>query len=1144
MELLEARWLGEEKKVSDTPASSAQQRINARIERYATNNGGAPLYFVRAEAGNIERTLSLKFDQFRQLHRRLAEEGGVLYATAPSFPKPLRKARLGLRLTPSEIGEQCEGLNAWLRDTTASIEQLPLALQREVRQFLALEGTAPPAWTTAKASSGLFAGAMATGRQRAKKREAVYPLGESVNLPGVTRRGRLECRDRNSGQWLSTHVILTHLSLLVFQPLDEAARAKQRGATEQTAASASDQRSSEAAAAVATSERSAAESVAAQVGAPGAHPFAAALAEGVNGGPAASDPAGIIAAAAAAQQQAAGPASGDAASKAASAGTPRPSSTSQGRLLHNLHVTDVLSILRHGDNESMSAPPIHHRCFSITDLNDASVCLRAVNARDCLQWLKAIARAKDRALAAVHRLDDKSHGHELVLATLKRSSEASPLEPPFDERIVARGKPGMAYGWFEPLRVDVVDATLRFELNAGVMEVRVGSLLERSAADAAAGLGAATSAAAAEAAASGAARAAFWAKVTSDDKEWDQRTERLEVLVAVDATAALAAGEKWRDAQLARDSQLATRALRGLHRVAARHARRLFFVCFKNDYKVAAAVAAAVLSALFALVTTGDPVAWRDPRRPVRFEVGGAGQRPSPSSDRRHLVLLVVGALSSVQEDAVSETGAAVVASASLRFAAFLGVVALAAAAVAVVCSACPEDVDNDDEELAAYSRPVADAFRAARRSRLAVDVRLVNWRWRDADRELRDRGALPAYYRPTGGIRRPEGPKPPAVNHHKEPATVLQVVSPTSVRQTSGDATPGGGTGGAEDDEPSAPKPLPLDVPARFLGAVRGDPVAAAKRWAETVAFRDAGNDPHLVLQRPQPHFHKIKARHKHFVHKRDKRGHIVAFEVVEAPNRAFKELGNEGITVEDVVNHMHFVSAFTYVKILDDVDYVGVKPKDPEGYFLKIIDLRQIGLADCGGDTARYFRLVSGVNRHYPERVWKTLIINAPSVFGVIWTIVSPLLEPNVREKITVLRKDYKDTLRDLVDPDSLPVEYGGNDPDTSPEERALAAFADDLTKAAAAAAAATTDDEAAAANSPPSMAPPSPGLGAERKFLCLDEDNAEAAATTSSAPPLEPLASRDSTLASADSSSATSATPSKPVAEVHSSDDLEHI
>lgn len=142
---MQARWVANEDanvEIQRGPAASSE-RINARIERYAINNNGSAVYFVRAETGGTERTLSsLKFEQFRSLHRRLAEEGGVLYATGGSFPRALRKARIGyatnvtlmtagstlakrrFRLTPTEIGEQCEGLNAWLRETTANVEQL------------------------------------------------------------------------------------------------------------------------------------------------------------------------------------------------------------------------------------------------------------------------------------------------------------------------------------------------------------------------------------------------------------------------------------------------------------------------------------------------------------------------------------------------------------------------------------------------------------------------------------------------------------------------------------------------------------------------------------------------------------------------------------------------------------------------------------------------------------------------------------------------------------------------------------------------------------------------------------------------------------------------------------------------------------
>ena len=101
----------------------------------------------------------------------------------------------------------------------------------------------------------------------------MYPLGDPQSLPGVTRRGRLDCL--RNGAWVPAHVLLTHLSLLVFDPVNE----------------------------------------------------------------------------------------------------------NDGRLLHHVHVTDILSILRHGE-AGVDAPPFHHRCFALGGL-DASktVEFRASSAR-------------------------------------------------------------------------------------------------------------------------------------------------------------------------------------------------------------------------------------------------------------------------------------------------------------------------------------------------------------------------------------------------------------------------------------------------------------------------------------------------------------------------------------------------------------------------------------------------------------------------------------------------------------------------------------------------------------------------------------------------------------------------------------------
>lgn len=54
---------------------------------------------------------------------------------------------------------------------------------------------------------------------------------------------------------------------------------------------------------------------------------------------------------------------------------------------------------------------------------------------------------------------------------------------------------------------------------------------------------------------------------------------------------------------------------------------------------------------------------------------------------------------------------------------------------------------------------------------------------------------------------------------------------------------------------------------------------------------------------------------------------------------------------------------------------------------------------------------------------------IINAPSSFTFIWSIVKPWLSKETVEKVDILGKDYKEVLLQIVDADNLPAILGGN-------------------------------------------------------------------------------------------------------------------
>jgi hypothetical protein len=54
---------------------------------------------------------------------------------------------------------------------------------------------------------------------------------------------------------------------------------------------------------------------------------------------------------------------------------------------------------------------------------------------------------------------------------------------------------------------------------------------------------------------------------------------------------------------------------------------------------------------------------------------------------------------------------------------------------------------------------------------------------------------------------------------------------------------------------------------------------------------------------------------------------------------------------------------------------------------------------------------------------------IVNAPSSFTFIWSIIKPWLSKETAAKVDILGSDYRDVLLDLVDAENLPRMLGGS-------------------------------------------------------------------------------------------------------------------
>jgi len=63
-----------------------------------------------------------------------------------------------------------------------------------------------------------------------------------------------------------------------------------------------------------------------------------------------------------------------------------------------------------------------------------------------------------------------------------------------------------------------------------------------------------------------------------------------------------------------------------------------------------------------------------------------------------------------------------------------------------------------------------------------------------------------------------------------------------------------------------------------------------------------------------------------------------------------------------------------------------------------------------------------------NYPETLRRSIIINVPSFFGVIWSMVTPIIDPSTIDKTTILGSNFIDTLLEVSSPEVIPSNLGG--------------------------------------------------------------------------------------------------------------------
>lgn len=233
---------------------------------------------------------------------------------------------------------------------------------------------------------------------------------------------------------------------------------------------------------------------------------------------------------------------------------------------------------------------------------------------------------------------------------------------------------------------------------------------------------------------------------------------------------------------------------------------------------------------------------------------------------------------------------------------------------------------------------------------------------------------------------------------------------------------------GDGHEDDPDA-------IPGRFLRMQNGNREKAKDALHSTLTWR-AKHEVDTILGRPHPKFDLCKVILPHCFLGRDTTGHVIFCQRPGFADTNLKHRAN--VSNDDLLMHYVWVLEFCW----------NVLEPRPDHTMTSILDLKGVSLTKTREMLAFIQQFVSMMSSNYPQRAFKTLIINSPGWFGALYRAISPLLRESTRLKIQILSpgKKQRQVLEEYLGP-CLPEALFTGEPvsfsDTSSMENDLREF-----------------------------------------------------------------------------------------------------
>jgi hypothetical protein len=191
-----------------------------------------------------------------------------------------------------------------------------------------------------------------------------------------------------------------------------------------------------------------------------------------------------------------------------------------------------------------------------------------------------------------------------------------------------------------------------------------------------------------------------------------------------------------------------------------------------------------------------------------------------------------------------------------------------------------------------------------------------------------------------------------------------------------------------------------PDGIPDRYLRMQLGRRDDARQALDATLAWRKEHHIDQILLK-PQPKFDICKSVFPHYFVGRDTQNHVI---LVQRPALIdIQKAKANSLTNEELLMHYVFVNEYLWQIAESD---------EPLGTMTSILDLKGLNLGILKKTDLIGFckQFIATMDAHYPQRAFKTLIVNAPKWFNALYKLFSPLLRESTKAKIEIYPRGKK--------------------------------------------------------------------------------------------------------------------------------------